>query len=215
MATDTLKKVNWPRVIRTTLLPELPGFSAHGRLLYQMPVGDVLRAFQVEVSGFTKSAAYVECFVLPLYVPQSAISFDFGNRLRDTATGAARWEVGDEDQVSARMAKVMKEEGLAFLGQIRTARDLLRHLGTAFGSLENPHTLEALAYTQLLADEPAHAKDTLRKVAESLDRSVGWEREMHERVSTISAFVATGDLLFAHNQLAAWQRSSIRNLKLA
>jgi hypothetical protein len=177
-------------------------------------VSEILHAFQVEVSGLTKRAVYVECFVLPLYVPQSYISFDFGNRLRDPATGASRWEIENEDQALARMARVMRGDGLAFLGRIRSTADLMTHLGTTFGSFENPHTLEALAYTQVVADKPDRARDTLRKLQGLLDLSVEWESEMHERVSVIATCVATGDLQSALDQLAAWQRSSVGNLKL-
>jgi len=211
-----VKKLNWPRIVKTKLLPALPRFSAQGRLLYETPVGDILHAFEIEVSSFTNRAAYVECFVLPLYLPQSYISFDFGKRLIDPVTGSTRWDVtADENGALARMADVIREDGLAFLAQVRTPSAFLQHLGTTFGSLDNPHTLEALAYTQLIADQPERAGDTLKKLQGSLDLSIDWERGAHERVSLISALVATGDLESVRNQLATWRGRSMESLKIA
>jgi hypothetical protein len=210
-----VNKLNWPKIVKTELAPRLPGFVAQGRLLYRRPVDEILRAFQVEVSGFTNSAVYVWCFVLPLYVPRDHLSFDCGMRLGQADSGSERWIVDESKAMIEAMAQVMNKEGLKFLNRIHTTTDLANHLLTDAGSLHNPHAMEAIAYSQVLAGEVVQAKQSMENLDRSLDLSVSWEREMSERVTLIREFISSNDVVSARGQLAAWRRFSMEKLRVS
>ena len=119
--------------MKNQLLPALDGFPVQGRLLYDRPIGPILRGFCVEISAFSNADFFLECFVQPLYVPCSHLVFSYGKRLHDPLTKSRGWHM-DGDQTLARAVAVMKQGGLPWLRQLSSAVDLAATLGVTLGS---------------------------------------------------------------------------------
>ena len=75
------------RPIFEEVLLDLPGFTAHKRMILMTPMRGMLRAVHCDPSAFSKDDFQVEAFIMPLCVPSDHISLLFGEPLRHPATG--------------------------------------------------------------------------------------------------------------------------------
>lgn len=159
-----MKSSEIKRLSTKYLLPHLPEYLVKGSLLYAQPVEQLLRGFVFESSGFDRTAFYVWVFVYPLYVPAPDIPLTFGERL---GGGAKRWRpiAGQEGQVMGEILLEMRSKGLPFLDQVRTPADLASVASAKAPSApNNPHILEAEAYSLILAGRYRDARMVLERV---------------------------------------------------
>lgn len=199
----------WKTIIRSEILPALPGFVSTNRLLYRRlkPKDWVLAGFHLDPSAFSKGVTFVSWLVLPLFVPVDFVSLQFGQRL----SGGGRWEVSE----AAELLPAMLEEGLPSLNRFDNLPALSESLGEYLGRSDDPHTLEALAYTKVLLGDYRAALGVIDlQLIPGLNSDVAWERDLAARANTIRASIVDGRPGNAVEQLSAWRTYTIENLRL-
>jgi hypothetical protein len=196
--------------IATGLLSVLPGFSIRGPMAFAQPARHVLRGLYFEGSGFDSKAFYVWMFFLPLCVPVAHVYFNFGKRLRAPGGGDG-WAADTPDLSSALKAAVTKE-AVPFLSRVGSMEGVVTEL-EALRSTGGPHAQQGLAYTLAQAGDVKRGMVELRRLIESLDRSVSWQRAIGERADVL-LHALEADSAGARRQLELWEAETVRNLKL-
>ena len=198
------------RSLSKILLPQMPGYTHKGRMLYASPLNHVLRGFYFEESGFDPSAFYVWAFFLPLYVPTAHVSFSFGKRLGDGSD--ERWNLHDPELRDELLVRIQRD-GLPFLNevdgpfQVPTA---IQRLGTE----SDPYGLEAIAYSLAMADDFPAAQRALNRLANVLNKGVPWQAEICDRATLLGQKLIGGDPQRAKQQLEDWEQTTRKNLGL-
>src|SRR5436309_2435201 len=108
--------------IEKRLLPQFPGFTTKGALMFIQPLDHTLRGFHFEPSAFSKKGFYVNMFFLPLCVPIEHVHFTFGHRVGPNK----RWSADQPDLEVTLGLEMLKE--VSFLISLRTANDVARAL---------------------------------------------------------------------------------------
>jgi hypothetical protein len=202
-------KKNQVRQLSRKLLPFLPGYVQKGFMLYESRVEHVLRGFYFEDSGFDAGAFYVWVFFLPLYVPTSHISFNFGHRLG--GANGKKWTL-DDPALGEKLLDIIVTEGLAFLSYVKSPSQVEHFLRRLGGSSPDSHQLEAIAYSIAISGDSKAAASSLDDLLRVLDPSIGWQQQMIERARTLrSALDSPGA---AKNLLLSWEASTRKNLGL-
>ena len=187
----------------------MPGFMQKGLMLYASPLKHVLRGFYFEGSGFDSAAFYVWAFFLPLYVPSTHVSFNFGKRLGEGS--GKRWNLNAPSLHDELWASIQRD-GLPFLEGVKEPCDLpeaILQLGTNF----DPYRMEAVAYSLAMADDVASAKQALERLRNGLDMGISWQAEIGERAEQLAVKLADSSHK-AKIQLAEWEKITVNNLGL-
>jgi hypothetical protein len=195
------------RSLGKDLLPQMPGYTHKGLMLYASPLNHVLRGFYFEDSGFDPSAFYVWAFFLPLYVPTTHVSFSFGKRLGEAS--GKRWNLGDS-QLRDELLACIQRDGLPFLEGVKEPDDVATAIHR-LGADSDPYKLEAIAYSLAMADDVAAAQQALEHLAKVLDRKIGWQAEMIDRAVQL-AWQMNSDPRQAKQQLSEWEQTTVKNL---
>lgn len=199
--------------LQERLLPSFPGFATKGALMLFAPVAHTLRGFSFEPSSFDKKPFYVTAFFLPMYLPAKHLVFNFGHRVRKN--GSDRWSA-DDPELEHLLTVAMQKE-LSFLLGLRTAKDVAKALESLAKPNQsgyiNPHSLEALAYTLIWAEEITSAAKVVESILQRADRAVAWENEIAVRAQLIGVKLAKSSDA-ALDQLRVWESETIRNLGL-
>jgi len=202
-------KTTQVRSLGKDLLPQMPGYTHKGLMLYASPLNHVLRGFYFEDSGFDPSAFYVWAFFLPLYVPATHVSFSFGRRLGDGS--GKRWHLSDS-RLRQDLLACIQRDGLPFLEGIKQPHDVataIHRLGADF----DPYKLEAIAYSLAMGDDVAAAQRALERLMKVLNKSISWQAEMMERATELARKLGV-DPQEARRQLAEWEKATVKNLGL-
>jgi hypothetical protein len=218
------------------LLPHLPGFACNGWLLYATPVGHVLRGFCCDPSGFDRTRFTVVVFALPSYVPAAHLSFTFGHRLKDNRGCDYWWDTQDTNLVENLLTCIV-EQGLPFLAalddpkrMVELAKEVefegqsewLRHrreqclpmsLEEEVFRIRNPYVLEAIAYSEVVAEDYGAAETGLSDLVKQLDKTIPWQGEMLERANVLKAKLNSAPQE-AKQLLLDWEKTTLRNLGL-
>ena len=204
------------KLYRRYLLADLPGFGYKGPLLFAQPVVHLLRGFYFESSAFDADAFYLWVFVQPLYVPVDFIYFDFGTRL--SGHRGQGWTMNRQDE-GATMADVlagMKDQGLPFLARVQTPRDLAHKAPLVGGRERSPNSVEAVAYSHLLAQECSEAREAIDRLQAMLragDAADPWGAQMLERSELVRDRLER-DPRHAVELLEEWNEQTRTNLRL-
>jgi len=189
-------------------MPCLPNWSIKGPFIYASPTQHILRGLCFEGSGFDAAIFHVWVFFLPLCVPATIVSLNFGKRLRG-AKGES-WNKNDPELISAiRMA--VTQEALPFLSEVESLPDLARILADKWPS-KSSHVKEAIAYALAYSGDIEGANTQLEQLLEMLDKTVHWQREMAERATLLKTKLT--NFHDAQQQLRIWEMESRSNLKL-
>jgi hypothetical protein len=195
--------------LTTQLLPSFPSFKVKGRLMLLAPLGDTLRAFHFEPSGFSLADFYINVFFQPLYVPSEHAHFTFGHRL------GPGWTITNLDVAGVLRPKMLEE--VAFLAKLGTAEQVAKELESQAApnmrGYVNPHCFEARAYALLKAGHVVKSKEVLQDLLDRANREVGWENEIAVRAQMLLEKLLN-DPNKARDQLAIWQTETVRNLEL-
>jgi hypothetical protein len=163
------------------LLPSLPHFSVRGNLLFERPVGKILRAFLLENSGFSAATFYPRAFVQLLYIPSQHLTLSPGRRF----PGNWKFEPERETQLAQELLNQIHEIGLRFLRAHATAEGIVRETRANPAVEVNPHARQQLAYSLLLLERNEEALDELNKILGMLNRSGDpppWEHALFAEV---------------------------------
>lgn len=197
------------RSLSKDLLPQMPGYTHKGLMLYARPLNHVLRGFYFEDSGFDRSAFYMWAFFLPLYVPATHVSFSFGRRLGDAS--GKRWNLNDP-RLRDELLACIQLDGLPFIESVKQPQDIaaaIHRLGANF----DPYKMEAIAYSLAMDGDMAAAQLALEALTTALDKSISWQVEMLERAQQLVRKLEV-DPQEARNQLAKWEQVTVKNLGL-
>jgi hypothetical protein len=211
-----VKIKEFERFAREYLLPDLPGFELKKGILFSSPIGYVLRAFTHQPSAFDRNPFYIHAFLQPLFVPAEYETGVIGIRSR-------AWRL-DRDRVS-EIQEWAREEGRPLLEKAHTPGELADRIREHDqGHLPDPHKLEALAYSLVLAGEYEAAYRKLDDaVAVSLDYisedaelwadsdEEDWLHEVLARMRRVREALKS-DPTAAVAILHEWRRETARNL---
>jgi hypothetical protein len=166
------------------LLPHLEGFRANGKLLYRVPVGNVLRAFIFDSSGFSAEAFHPQVFVQPLYVPCDHLNLTLGRRF----LGVWKFEPELEQQLGQKLIHEIFQTGLPFLQRYAGPESIAKELRRNPALGVNCRLQEVLAYSLLILgrnDEALHELDQLLAMLEPLSEARSWERTLHAEIGIL------------------------------
>ena len=157
------------KLARKHLLPHLPGFALKGGHLYALPVDRLWRRFDLYASGFSRESFTIVCSVSPLYVPETIHAYPtgLGDRLPILAGGGDRWwewtPAAEESEIEMMrdVLAMVQDVGLPFLSKLATPEAVAQRLAQHPSRLDDPHTVEALAYSLILSGKTAAAGESL------------------------------------------------------
>ncbi|MDR3635981.1 MAG: hypothetical protein P4L84_19420 [Isosphaeraceae bacterium] len=197
------------RSLGKNLLPQMPGYTHKGLMLYASPLNHVLRGFYFEDSGFDPSAFYVWAFFLPLYIPATHVSFSFGKRLGEGS--GKRWNLSDP-RLRDELLACIQRDGLPFLAGVSHPSDVATAI-LRLGVDSDPYRLEAIAYSLTMVDDVPAAQRALERLTRSLDSGITWQAEMIVRATQLSRKLGV-DPQEARRQLVEWEQATVKNLGL-
>lgn len=206
------------------ILPSLPSHTTKDHLLYQSEYNDLLNGFFFESSAFSSNAFTIYVFTLPLYIPETYISFGFGDQLGSVSKGRdIWWEYSEEkeEEIMQEILAMIQSYGLPYLERVGTLEGFIKHYGQ-FNRLEkvNVHRMEAIAYGYVLSGHTKNAKNLLDALSKELVQKIDqnpdrdWQREMLSRVQLILGFIQNQDLEAGEQQLADWKKYTLLHLGL-
>lgn len=166
------------------LLPHLDGFRAQGSLLYQIPVGKILRGFIFDSSGFSAEAFYPQVFVQPLYVPRDHLDLTLGKRF----LGVWKFEPEREHQVAQKLLHEIFKIGLPFLHRHAGPEGIVDEVNKNPALSKNCRLRETLAYSLLILgrnDEGLDELDKLLAMLEPIAEAREWERVLHAEIGIL------------------------------
>jgi len=207
-----MKKKHLENFANLHLLPSLPGFCARGALLFQVPVGNILRAFLFESSGFSATAFYPQVFVQLLYIPSEHLTLTPGKRF----LGNWKFEPGDEVQTAQRLLNQIHRVGLPFLRAHGTVEGIIRETKSNPAVKVNPHVRQHLAYSLLLLGRNDEGLDELDRTMDILNRSLDpapWEHALFEEVASVKEKLMRNPREVVET-LHAWTEQTRENLRL-
>ena len=203
-------KANAFNSLSDIITSQLPGYFRKGRLIFAVPIRDVLRGFYIEDSDFSETAFYVTVFFLPLYVPTSHIHFAFGKRLR--VHGGDRWDLGDPT-VRETLLNCMQAEGLSFFAGAAEPSELARTIEERWHGSRDPYALEGIAYSLARTGEFNAAVAALSGLRSILRPEIRWQAHMDERAARLQNCIAVG-AEGARELLDSWKAETVESLKL-
>jgi hypothetical protein len=192
------------------ILPALPGFECKSWLLL-MPPNHLLRGFCCDGSGFDRTKFTVYMFVLPLYVPTSHLYFLFGHRLKDDRGCEIWWDLNNAKCAEDLLARV-QAQGMPFLNRIDSPARLLE-IARELPATQEGRKWETVAYSLLMLDDYAGARDGLDHLLAALDTAIPWQAEMMERALHLKQELSS-DGRRAKRLLEQWEQVSMENLGL-
>lgn len=205
------------RLSRRYLAPHFPAFKPRGDLLYEVPIGWLLRSFSFASSSYDPNVFFVDVFVQPLYQPADEVVPMFS---RPLGGGTNYWEYSDEhaEAVMRSVLEYQRHEGIRFLELLATPADVAECGAVVSEAPDNIDVREACAYSLCVCGSVARAEAALRDLRERETASPDpdWpelSRERVERASTlIDALERGADA--AREVLATWRDETLRALRL-
>lgn len=190
------------------LLPRLPGFVAHKRLTFMMPINGLLRGILFDASAYGKDDFYVQTVIMPLGVPIDHLSLLFGFRVRHPTEGWG-WTRRLPNLVET-LDLCIKAQALPFLEPVRTADDFALMARSYWGNIHAPErTAYVLARDGQIQRAIAIIDDLLPKI--TLD--VEWRQTMAQELRAMRSLLIE-DPDAARRQFDAWETHLIEALKL-
>jgi hypothetical protein len=150
------------------LIPELNGYSIVRKMLLQEPLTHILRGFYFEDSEFNPRSSYVSILVLPLYVPESHVHFQFGKRLY-RKVGFLKAPPYN-DRVCHSLLEAITSQGIPYLSKLATPGLIVRNLRHVTGLYGDPYVREAIAYSLARIGKLAAAKRRLQWLLRTVGR---------------------------------------------
>lgn len=151
-----MKGREFGRLARRYLLPHLPSFGAHGRLIFQVPILPLLRGFAFDPSTFDACSFDLHVFVFPSYVKQEFISYEFGEEI-----GSWRLTTRNEADVMSQVLSAIADKGFPFLAKIETTDQFIEYLHATYSDSQQVWMLETLACSLVEAGRPQEALESL------------------------------------------------------
>jgi hypothetical protein len=190
------------------LLPSLPGFVGHKRMLILPPMNGMLRAIHFDPSGFDKASFYPSRLVMPLCDPTHFLSLLLSKPFYHKTEGYG-WTINMPNLVEDLIATI-RDEALPALRQAENLDGFLELAAPAWG---NPHTPKQVAFVLAKAGQRDRAVAIIDDYLPKLRMHSHWEKEIFD-LSTHLRDLLVNDPEAAHRQLLAWEDYTIQKLKL-
>jgi hypothetical protein len=209
----------WERLVGKYLLGSLPGYAVKKRVVFAVPIGDLLRGFAWDPSGWDARSGYIEAFVQPLYVPVGHIVLSHGERL---GGGTRTWEIDPADPAPgmAAVREAVLAEGIPFLDALPDAAALAREVRNVRRqdrrTARDPNLAENLAYSLVVAGDVPAALAELDRIAgeaRAFPPEPRWPHEVAGRCALVRRLAAE-DPGAALRQLGEWRRRTLADLRL-
>ena len=199
------------------VVPEMPNYVPKGNILFVSPIEHVLQGIAFQSSSFSPSIFDIDVFVQPLYIPSETLTFYFVKRI----PGIWEWAEGEEPNLAQRIILELRKQP-SLHDELRTPSDIAEKC-VGLSSAENPHILEAVAYSLALIGRQREALVTLESVAKrvsgipkqwGLNPSVTWPAEMLERIRRVTAALEVS-VDNVRKLLLRWESGSVEALGLS
>jgi hypothetical protein len=197
--------------IGKALLPGMHGFVATGKMVFKSPVDDFLRGLYF---GTTSDANYFHfwVFLLPLFVPNEGISFNFGGRIGN----ALNWRL-DNPNLSADLKSTIENEAIPFLDKVSTLAGVIKYLQALIErdrQRVDLYALQALACSFIKDERFPAALNVLGEQKRRLQAATtSWTLELRARAELLERMLLE-DPNMALAQLDTWKAETKRTLKL-
>jgi len=202
-------------LFRRHLRAHLPGMEQRGSLVYERPLGGILRGCHFESSAYEPDRFVVHAFVQPLYQPATSVVLTWGSRL---GMRAERWfdlSAEAEDAVGAGLLDLIRTQALPFFARFRTPAGFARHAPAMGWSAADPYFAEAMAYSLALCGGYDDAGAWLARLPALLPAAdlPPWQREMIRRNERFGARLRDRpeDALA---DLRTWRHETLRAIRL-
>jgi hypothetical protein len=201
------------KFVEQYLLPSLSGFAYGKRVIYAIPVENVLCGLVLDSSGFSAQRFHPHAFVQPLYVPSEHLVLSFGHRF----SGVWEFAAGREQDLADRLIQNIRKEFTPLVVSLRTPELFAKNASKfSWFNKSNPHLSQAMAYSLAFSGESKAAAKWLRAVEESIQKSKTkqeWEVALAAECRSFQDLLAA-DPEGARRQLAAWSEQTRNGLKL-
>lgn len=189
------------------LLPIMPEFAIKGPMMIMQPMEHILRGVYFENSAYDKSI-YLWVFVMPLFVPNQHIYFNFGYRI--SRPNNELWQP-DSDHFLNDLKQVLTEQ-LPFLYNVKSLDDFIKTV-RAQNNLQDLNAQEAIAYSLVLNGNTVEAVSALSTLIPLFDTESPWQVTMQERACTLKTTLEESPS-DAIKLLHGWEAETIKNLNL-
>lgn len=198
------------------LQAHLRGMEQRGLLIYQRPIGDVLRACYFESSAFSKDRFAVTAFIQPLYQPASSLVLGWGDRL---GLRNERWfnvSVESEEDVGRELLHLIQEQALPLFARFRDPADFVRNAPYMGWHTEGEYFLEAMGYSHAVCGMYDEGRAYLRRLISTLQESDDLRPYEHEMIRRNQQF--DGKLRDRPEEaiadLRSWRQETLRAIRL-
>ncbi len=191
-----------------SLIKDLPGLAATGKLLLLKPITHTLRGVCFDGSGFDSKEFYAAVFLQPMFVPADCIALNIGWRL---GGGCHTWNMFDPD-LATRLAHLLKTEALPFLHRAESPKGFA-DAAASLNKTADPYTQQSVAYALALAGETGKSIVELDKLNRLLNENISWQSVMADRARALKAELKS-DLNAVQKRLASYRTNTILHLGL-
>ncbi len=210
----------WRKFAKQYLLPQLPGWTLCGSYLICGRPDWILHGLYMDTSVFSGAVLLPDLLNIPLYVgDKEGSSGEYDARLEaPSSTGHSwTWKVGKEEELFSRLLHAIQEQAPRLFRDFDTPFDLVTSVERRGRSHDNPASLEAEAYSWIIACQPQKATFTMRRLIRVMHKydgpSRGFEFDLLERVALVhSALLSSTEA--ATTILRAWRDANLRRLKM-
>lgn len=200
---------------RRFLLPHLSQYDVSNGILIRRPLRHLIAGYCFESSGFDADSFYLWAFVQPLYVPSDHISFTFGRRLSHGSSDG--WSLSGNDTQDMRAVwEAIRAQGTDYLACLGTPRDIAERGQMIRAAPDDPHVLEARAYSYALIGCLGQARDLAlqaQDVWRRLSHGTPWAVELVQRITVFLERLSVGSSSVSQ-LLEEWSDGTARNLRL-
>ena len=201
------------------LTPELPGFVAKGKLVFETPIGMILRGFCYEPSAWDENVFRIEVLLHPLYIPYEhvvfLISHDLGS-ISEKNQSQKWWNINSGmESVMTDVRKRIQTAGMKWLGQYESPCDVALK-GEREGSEDDPHLLRAIAYSWIMCGNQHEAIKAITILQDKLNKAATttpWMNEMIQETVAVNT-VLYQDIEKAKEMLMMMRNDTIAQLGL-
>jgi len=210
------------RALASEINKAFPSFSRIGGMLLLGSVDYLLRAIDLDSSGFSKTSFYPTVFVQPLYEPKDYFFFTFGARLQAPRGGT--WDLAESSPrvVLENLKDAISGQAIPFLKRLVSPLDLALACEESRAAefhwpLDDINVLESAAYSWLIAGNATKCLEKLESAHQAIaatedDRE--WVRVLDRRLQQFTKWLNSGKEQEALEQLHQWRSESVRALKL-
>ena len=138
------------------------------------PVEPLLHGILFDSSGFSKTAFYINVFVMPLFVPSQHLTLSYGNRL-DSPTKPYGWD-SRRPNLIRDLRDTIRSEAMPFLTAMRAPGGFINYLRNH--RVEDIRSLEALGYALARSGLVKESIQALSKIEGHVDMSISWQADV-------------------------------------